>query len=250
MSKTRRITWTIRSGAVVALVAAALSWGCGDTAFDPSGGGSGLDLARGGHHSGGGGGGGTSGTLTVDATGAVVTSGAVVLSVSTDSKRKLGAGANSVSVAWNFAATQAAALADLDGTDGTPPGLDHCFVDGNRGDPVPEARIRNALSKLVDAAQDRALNLSVDKTALGTSSADHNIGGSWQETDGPYDLGVGTIMKVGDPATVTMVSGSIDSGTSEIRYSGGSVNVKDRTQSASFSVFCPNLDVVDVVLTR
>lgn len=150
---------------------------------------------------------------------------------------------NTFRVAFNFVATREAALADLS-ADGT---LEICFIDGGRNTTIPRERVERAINKLVLAEGSRNFSLSVDKTALGSASEKHGVGSpSFEQPEGLYALRLGSSYGA---ATATLVSGDIN-GDSEIRYTDGTVYVKDRTQRPHFHVICPNLDAVVVRITR
>jgi len=185
-------------------------------------------------------GGSTSGSMTVSESGAIATAGPAVFEIWSDNGRRLSGGTTGTTAALAFTASRDAALADPAS----------CSVAGNRNLPVAPALVLRAIGKLVSPEMTRALSLAVDKTALGMASPDHDLGGTWQDADGLFDIGVGTVQKSGDPVTAELLSGDLATGTSLLRYHGGSVSIKDRSGSASFSVTCPNLDAVDATLTR
>lgn len=237
--KVKDHAWTI----VAILFSTALLWGCGEPGsalLGPDG--PGIQAAKGGKK-------GPAAEVDVTATGAVTTPAPQRFGIAKENGHVLSLGTR-FDASIDFTASQTAALADFDDPDS--PGLDGpCFVDDNS---ISGTRIRNALTKLVDALGDeRAGGFQIGKSGLdapgaATTSADHTIFVNWAEPEGGFSLGVGKVAKLADPSTVTLISGDIDGG-SEIRYTGGSVKIKDRTRP-SFTVFCPNLDVIDVTIAR
>lgn len=228
--------------AVLMLVATLLVAACSGNVSGPlAPSGLAVTYAKSGKH--GGGSTGSSSTIVVTEVGAIA-AGAASFDVWTDNGKKLSGGTGSADAVLNFTKTLAAIPLDHP--------LSVCSVSGGRNVTVPLASVQRAVSKLeAESLSGAALSLSVDKGALGAASTDHHLGGTWQDNDGLFDFGVGTSGKLGDPVTVSIASGDdINTGTSHLTYTGGSVIVKDRTSSASFSVVCPNLDEISVTVKR
>lgn len=168
-----------------------------------------------------------------------------------------GGGAFSFDADLNFDDTRAAALADLDGTDGTAPGLDHCSAETRGNRTVAEKRIREAIERFTDTSLDHGdvhPKLSVDKNALGIASSEHRISTTWTEPDGTgWSLGVGDVGKTGNPSTVTVVQGTgIDDDPVTVQYAGGAVGMKNMSANPSYAVICPMHadDAVEAAIDR
>ena len=154
-------------------------------------------------------------------------------------------GAASVAVGFNASKTAALAVLNDDGTFSN----NYCSVVAGTNTAIPELRIRNAITKLVNAQKDRAFHVHVAKSGLGLPSDGHRFSVHWLEPEGQFSMGVGTYQGIGDPTTVKLLGGDINL-DSYLEYSGGSVDVKDRSKRPHFTVVCPNLDPATVTITR
>lgn len=201
----------IRIKAALALLAAVVTWSCGEPASNPTGPEVvGLRAARSG---------GSAATLALSGG---MSASAQTVTIVSDNKRKIElntGGEASYVVATNFASTAAA---------------DECTISPADADPAP------LKAKLVDAFPGgRYLTLKVDRTSLGSTSSGHLLAVTWQPAGGQFTLAVQNAVVTSDAAGATFT------------FQGGVVMVKDRSGRPKDDVTlrCTNYDRVDAATT-
>lgn len=132
-------------------------------------------------------------------------------------------------------------------------GLAACEVVGNRKDPTADQQ-QALIDKLDDALHVRRIFVTIDKTALGSPSTDHQVGVTWTDEDeGPFDIQIGVEPRShpATPPTATVVGGDIASDFT-VEFSGGTLRLRNRTGKPRdhFSLDCPNLDLVTMDVVR
>jgi hypothetical protein len=148
-------------------------------------------------------------------------------------------------VELRFDATRAAGEAWLNGgrVDGA------CRLDVSKNFTISDARIRAALDKLStpDDGPAHWFHVVVGKgDLLGQPAPQHSIGAILY--GGGYDRRLGGQSVA--PATATVVAGDIDGPSAAVRYAGGEIFVKDRTERPHFHVICWNRDEVLLTIVR
>lgn len=167
-------------------------------------------------------------------------------------------GASTFSSEIALTLTHAVALADLDGAGF--PGSSGCVVKlASTPEEDKKDVILGLLDKFLHLEQVRFFEMTIDKTALGSASAGHNIGSTFTDiaedaTELLISLRAGTNKKLlpGVSATVTVLGGGNIDGNFTVEFSGGAASVRDRTGKVKDHVelACPNLDIITVVVTR
>jgi len=128
-----------------------------------------------------------------------------------------------------------------------------CEPGGNTDEPG----LDDLFAKLIDNTSGRKLFVRIDKNSLDppSPSLDNEFLVNWTEGDkGPFDLIIRSAKLnpgAGSP-TVTLAAGDINGDEFTVKFTGGSVVLKNRTGKVRdhLALACPNLDVITITLER